>query len=351
MQILPLYGHELLRDRFAAQMDRGALPASLLLHGPAGVGKQRLALWLAQRLLCSEAPKPCGRCQHCRYVMDLQHPDLHWVYPHPNESSADWPYDDLKQAQEQRVAERAASQGLYARPDGSSGLYKGDARYLVLTAAKSPALATRKVMIIGDAERLVSQAASPEAANILLKLLEEPPADTTLILTSSEPHAMLQTIRSRLVQVRVAPLGADAMRAFVADPIAAPKLPNLPVDELLQLAGGAPGALLGGDDQQAAVTRARQLLAAADGSAEQRFRAAFAAGSSKARGAFSDVLDALTVVVHERVRAAVRNGDESAARRATKLMPLIEEAKQAAAGNANPQLVTAQLLESIAGVR
>lgn len=351
MPILPLYGHEGLREQFAAQIDRGALPASLLLHGPAGVGKQRLALWLAQRLLCAESHKPCGRCQHCRYVMDLQHPDLHWVYPHPNESSADWPYEDLKDAQQQRVSQRAESAGVYARPDGSSGLYKGDAKYLVLTASKSPALASRKIFIIGDAERLVSQAASAEAANILLKLLEEPPADTTIILTSSEPHAMLQTIRSRVVQVRVAPLSADAMRAFFADEHVAEKIPNLPQSELLRLAGGAPGRLLGDDDQKVAITRARQLMAAVDAGAEQRFRAAFTSGSSKARGAFSDVLDALSVVVHERLRDASERGDESGARRAAKAMPLIEEAKLAAAGNANPQVVTAQLLDAMAEVR
>ncbi len=351
MGIPPIYGHEALRARFADQMDRGTLPAALLLHGPAGVGKQRLALWIAQRLLCGGGDRPCGACRHCRYVLDLQHPDVHWVYPHPNESSADFPYEDLKELQEQRVAERASAGGLYARPDGSSGIYKGDARYLVLTAAKSPALATRKVLIIGDAERLVSQAASAEAANILLKLLEEPPADTTLVLTSSEPHALLPTIRSRVVQVRVAALPQETVEAFLGDAAVAERLPKLPRVELLRVAGGAPGRLLGGDDQEAAMARARALFTAAEGTPEQRFRAAFTSGSAKARGAFSDVLDALTVVVHERVRDAAERGDESAARRAAKVMPLIEAAKLSAAGNANPQLVTAQLLESIAGVR
>lgn len=352
MPIIPLYGHEPLRERFAAQMDRGQLPASLLLHGPAGVGKQRLALWLAQRLLCAEAHRPCGTCQHCRYVMELQHPDLHWVFPHENVSgSADWEYDDLKPLQDGRVAERAEANGLYARPDGSCGIYKGDTKYLRHVASRSPALAARKVIIVGDAERMVPQQANPEAANMFLKLLEEPPSDTTIILTSSEPHALLQTIRSRVVQVRVAPLPADAMRAFLADEYAAKRMPNLLPDDLLRMAGGAPGKLLGGDDRQVAVDRARKLLAAADAGPEQRFRAAFTSGTSKARGAFSDVLDALSVVVHERVREAAARGDEPTARRASKMMPLIEEAKLAAAGNANPQVVTAELLESIAEVR
>lgn len=352
MTIIPIYGHEALREQFAWQIDRGGLPASLLLHGPSGVGKQRLALWIAQRLLCAEALKPCGTCQHCRYVLALQHPDLHWVFPHENVAgSADWDYEDLKPLHDGFVAERAEEHGLYARPDGSCGIYKGDAKYLRFVASRSPALAQRKVLVVGDAERMVPQAANPEAANMFLKLLEEPPADTTIILTSSEPHAMLQTIRSRVVQVRVAPLTTDAMRAFLTDSDAAARMPNLPQAELLRIASGAPGKLLGGDDQTAALTRARQLLAAADAGPEQRFRAAFSSGSSKARGAFSDVLDALTIVVHERVRQAAERGDEDAARRAAKVVPFIEDAKLAASSNANPQLVTAQLLETIAGAR
>ncbi|NIQ52964.1 MAG: DNA polymerase III subunit delta', partial [Gammaproteobacteria bacterium] len=54
-------------------------------------------------------------------------------------------------------------------------------------ASSAPAMGPRKILIIGRAEALVSQAGSPEAANALLKLLEEPPADTTVILTSDVP--------------------------------------------------------------------------------------------------------------------------------------------------------------------
>ena len=110
----------------------------------------------------------------------------------------------------------------------------------------------------------------------------------------------------------------------------------------------APGSLIGAEDRGAAVTRAKQLLAAADGTAEQRLRAAFTSGSAKARGAFTDVLDALTVLVHDRARGAAVRGDEVTARRSAKLVPAIEDAKRAAEGNANPMLVTAQLLETFA---
>jgi len=346
--IVPLYGHEALRARLAAQHDRGALPASLLFHGPAGIGKQRLALWLAQRIVCDGTGKPCGECQHCRFALSLHHRDIFWLYPHgsvPGGNDAD--VDELRQEWDAAVQERAEAHGLYARPDGSCGIFKYDTRMLVFFASRSPALAKRKVIVVGDAERMVSQAASAEAANAFLKLLEEPPADTSILLTSSEPGALLPTIRSRTVSVRVAPLSDDAVRAFLADPLVASAVPNLPSAELVRLATGAPGSLLGAAGRATAVARAKVLLAAAEAGAEHRYRAAFTSGASKARGAFSDVLDALTVLVHDRARDAAVRGDDAGARRAARAIPAIEEAKRAAESNANPQIVTAQLLATM----
>jgi len=87
--IVPLFGHAQLRERLLDSARRGALPASLLLHGERGVGKQRLALWLGQALLCTGAGAPCGECQHCRYVQELCHPDLHRFFPRPRLRDAD----------------------------------------------------------------------------------------------------------------------------------------------------------------------------------------------------------------------------------------------------------------------
>ncbi|MEX2180791.1 MAG: hypothetical protein WD771_02000 [Gemmatimonadaceae bacterium] len=350
MPLIPLYGHDALRERLAAQSDRGALPAGLLFHGPAGVGKQRLALWLGQRVLCDGASRPCGECQACRYVLALQHPDLRWFFPRPRiANSSDIALDKVQEEYDEALQERAEAHGLYPRPDGSAGIFIYVTRLLVQLASRTPAIARRKVLVIGDAERMVPQSASPEAANAFLKLLEEPPADTTIILTSSEPGALLPTIRSRVVAVRVAPVPEAVVRAFVTDPLVAPSLPTDGTAALVRLAAGAPGALIGAEGRAAAIIRARALLAAADGGPEQRLRAAFTSGSARARGAFTDVLDALTVLLHERVREAASRGDGTTARRAARVVPAVEDAKRAAEGNANPQLVTARLLEVIAG--
>jgi DNA polymerase-3 subunit delta' len=344
--LIPLYGHEVLRRRLAEQADRGALPSSLLFQGPAGVGKQRLALWLGQRLLCEATDKPCGECQHCRYVSMLQHPDLRWFFPRPRISGGP-SLETIKQDADEALRERAEANGLYARPSGSEGIFVDVTRLIVQMATRSPAMAARKVFVVGDAERMVSQEGADSAANAFLKLLEEPLADTTVILTSSEPGTLLPTIRSRVVAVRVAPLDEASMHAFVSDPLTVGALPNERPADLVRLAAGAPGSLVGADDRAAALARARQFLAAADGGREQVLRAAFTAGSSKARGRFADVLDALTVLVHERARDAAARGDGTLAMRAARAVPAIEDAKRAAEGNANPQLVTAQLLEAL----
>ena len=84
MPLRPLYGHEGLRRRLAGAIASGRLPQALLFEGPRGVGKQRLALWVAQAILCQDAQgaiEPCGSCQPCKLVLSLSHPDVHWLVP------------------------------------------------------------------------------------------------------------------------------------------------------------------------------------------------------------------------------------------------------------------------------
>ncbi|MDQ8152186.1 MAG: hypothetical protein P2975_03945, partial [Gemmatimonadota bacterium] len=239
--------------------------------------------------------------------------------------------------------------GLYPRPEGSTGIYRYVATLITRLAALSPSLARRKVFIFGDAERMVPQEANPETANAILKLLEEPPADTTFILTSSEPGSLLPTIRSRVVSFRIPALPESTVRRFIDDALVKPLLPSGSTTDLVRMAGGAPGALIGAVDRSVAVDRARQLLTAAETGREAMLRAAISSSSSKARGSFSDVLDALTVLLHERARDAAQRGDEPTARRAARAIPEVEQAKRLAEGNVNPQLITARLAFALAG--
>lgn len=355
--LLPLYGHAALRKRFKSALARNTLPASLLLQGPRGVGKQQLALWLARLLLCESADRsvaPCGVCKTCRMANELHLPDLHWFFPRPRLKDADPDLDDVQLDIAEGIAERLANGGVYEPPGGDEAIYVATVRTIVHMAALAPAMGQRKVFVIGDAERMVAQEGSDQAANAFLKLLEEPPANTMIILTSSEPGALLPTIRSRVVAVRVAPLSLEDVRAFLADPTVASRLDLGRQDdlgELLDLAAGAPGRLIARDAWTSALGQARRLLdAATSPDRGTRMRVALAQGASGARGKFSDTLDALTVLVHERSRTAVKQADDSAAFGAAKAMDAIERAKELAGSNVNPQLVTASLLQEISAL-
>jgi DNA polymerase-3 subunit delta' len=353
--LLPLYGHDSLRQRLRDTVHRNALPSSLLFQGPRGIGKQQLALWLGRLLLCensNESDAPCGRCKTCRMTAELQHPDLHWFFPRERlKGTSDPDLDDIREDLAEAIAERVKNGGVYEGSAGDEGIFVATIRALVQTASLSPAMAKRKVIIIGDAEHMVVQEGSDQAANAFLKLLEEPPADTTIILTSSEPGALLPTIRSRVVAVRVAPLSDSEVAAFLADPTVSDQLDfgSDQESELVRLAGGAPGRLVGRQTWRAALDSAARLLEAATAPDRgRRMRVSLAQGGAGARGKFSDTLEALTVLLHDRARDAARRGDARLASGAAQAMDAVEHAKERAYGNVNPQLITASLLRRLA---
>lgn len=351
MPIVPLFGHEALRRRLLDAARAGRLPSSLLLHGPAGVGKQRLSLWLARALLCASDDAPCGKCQSCRYADELSHPDLHWIFPRPRlQSPAS--IDDVRADYADAIHERLDSGGLYARPSGAEGIFVAAVRAIVHRAGISPALGHRKVFIVGDGERMVPQESSDQAANAFLKLLEEPPADTTLIVTSSEPGALLPTVRSRVAAIRVASLPDQDMFAFLDNATVREALKKEPIPESdaerLQLAAGSPGALLSGANLAQAVDLAKRLLVAAEsGDRAAVLRLAFAQGATKARGGFSDTLEALVPLLHARARRSAEQGDARSATAAALGVDAVHRAMEHAAGNVSPNLVSASLLAAL----
>jgi DNA polymerase III subunit delta' len=348
-----LFGHAGLQRRFRDAIARGNLPASLLLHGWRGVGKQRLGLWLGQLLLCvGEGERPCGSCQSCRYATRFGHPDLHWFFPRPRLKDGDPSPEDVQADYAEAIGDRLEANGLYAAPPGDEAIFVATVRAIVSSAALSPAVGARKIYLIGDADRMVPQTGADQAANAFLKLLEEPPANTTIVLTSSEPGALLPTIRSRAVAVRVPTLSDGDVRRFLADPAVAQRVAAdhgaLATDSLVTLAAGAPGRLFGQDTWAAAMIHARALAdAARSPDPTVAIKAAFMQGGSKARGRFSDTLDALTAVLHAEARLAATSNDGGRARRVARGVEIVERAKELAAGNVNPQLITSVLLRDL----
>ena len=350
MPLHPLYGHESVCNRLAGAFASGRLPQGLLLEGPQGVGKQRLGLWLAQLLLCETPPagskEPCGACRSCRLVLSLSHPDLHWFVPlelGKKGGDADKQVELVEEALGEEMAARR-ERPLYESVSGLAGHGIAAVRLMLRRLALTPAIGRRKVVIIGDAERLIPQQGQEAAANALLKALEEPPTETHFVLTAAEPEALPPTILSRIVRVRMARLPDSIVTAFVEKELGGGE--QRLVEQRVRSADGSPGKLLaekGGS--QGAQEAARQFLAAARAPTPARYELALRQMPFQARGAFTAMLNELLERLREEVRAA---GTPS--RKLTEAIARVLEAREQAQGNVNPQLLAAVLSEDLAEV-
>lgn len=368
MSALPeLCGHAGLQERFRRAAAGGRLPQSLLLHGPDGVGKQRLGLWIGALALCEGPPerRPCGECPACRMVGRLQHPDLHWFFPVTRPKGSHTPSKLRRLLEDARLEEIEARREdplHVADDDPSAAIYLAMVDELRARAVSRPAIGRSSVFVVGDAERMVPQASSPEAANAFLKLLEEPPEDTLIVLTSSRPGSLLPTIRSRVLAVRVTPAAPDEAAAWLERHAG---LPGPTARELAHRTQGAVGAALRLAEGEAAdVDDAwRFVRCAADGGPARRFALAASFPASGARGPFTLLLDRVEEVLREcitRTTDSVAFGWHPApdeppgpladlpVNRLISCMDHVERARRAAAGNGNPQAIAAVLLSELA---
>jgi len=356
MSIPVLYGHEGIRSRLVGVIASGRLPQALLLEGPRGVGKQRLALWLAQALMCENPGKgrgtgkgePCGQCQHCKLVLNLSHPDVHWFVPvelSKKGADADKQLDLVAEALAEEMAARR-ERPLYEPPSGLASHGIASVRLVLRRLALTPALGHRKVFVIGDAERLVPQTGAEAAANALLKALEEPPADTVFVLTSSDPNALLPTIQSRVVRIRVA-RNADSIVAVFAQRVLGVRSQR-ELAQLVTLADGCIGKLLAsGEGGRGSAEAAEAFRAAVAQGAVQRFAFALSQQPFQARGGFTEMLDGLL----EQLRQQARQGGSGETAKVVEAIASVLEARELAQGNVNPQLVAAVLADQLAGLR
>ncbi|KPK37706.1 MAG: hypothetical protein AMJ69_10635 [Gammaproteobacteria bacterium SG8_47] len=207
------------------QMEQGRLPHALLLTGPTGVGKLTLARALTRSLLCeqrSDEGAACGECRGCRLMAAGTHPDT--VEISPEEDSKVIKIDQIRTL----------------------------SSYLSLTTQYGGA----KVALVHPADAL-----NVNAANSLLKTLEEPAAHAVLILCTSRPASLPATVRSRCQTLRVGIPPADVAAQWLA-----PQLQSgeFSAEQLLALASGAPlaAAALVGSDSLACRRRVVEGLAA-----------------------------------------------------------------------------------------
>ena len=188
-----------------ARHDR--LQGSLLVHGPAGAGKDAFVDDLLALLLCVEADRsrrPCNACRGCRDARARAHPDL--VIGSPER------WRDSRSSTESIVSA---------------------ARRWLLEAAGAPVVAERRIVLIEHAD-----AANEQTQNALLKALEEPTARHMFILVADEPSRLLPTVRSRCQPLRIGPVPRQELVTWLMDRhrIAADQ-----ADAFARLSGGLTG--------------------------------------------------------------------------------------------------------------
>lgn len=360
MSTHPLVGHHLAREQVRKAIQGGRLPQMILLTGVPGVGKQRFALWMAQGLLCHGSTEPpCGACPPCRQVLGLTHPDLHWLMPVPRPKAADpdKAVDELAELVNEVLGERR-EHSLYQAPDGLAGHFVATARLLQRRAALTPVVGQRKVFIVAEADRLVPQEASQEAANALLKLLEEPPADSQFILTVADPNRLLPTVRSRLVPLRLGRLTAAEVEEVL---VSGGQPAGAEVSRLAAAAEGAPGRALSLSEETAKAHRpVEELLRAVTAGGSARAERALKQGPWAARGDFTAMLDALADSLGDATRLATGGRprhplpEPLLKPRPVEALVAAQErvarARDAAQGNVNPQLLLMALADDLAEV-
>lgn len=204
-------------DALRSRLER--LPHALLLHGPRGVGKLALAERIAQLLLCehAEAPRrPCGTCDACRWYLAGNHPDFRRLEP-----EALMPEAPESEDGEEGPARRTKQPSLVIKIEQVRAL----ADFLYIGSHRGK----RRLALVHPAEDM-----NPNAANALLKGLEEPPAGAMFILVSHRPTRLLPTVRSRCVAIPVPVPGPEAARQWLAEQGAKD------AERWLAYAGGAP---------------------------------------------------------------------------------------------------------------
>ncbi|MBI5472111.1 MAG: DNA polymerase III subunit delta' [Ignavibacteriae bacterium] len=196
------------------------LPHAYVFVGNEGVGKDAMALELARVIQCErKQDEACGACASCLKMETLQHPDVKFVVPLPvgkNEQSDDGPLDKVPASEVQAIQEqyRLKAHNPYHRVSiPRANIIKiNSIRQVRRESAMRSLYGGKKIFIVSNAEEM-----GDEAANTLLKTLEEPPGDTLLILTTSRPEMLLPTILSRCQFVRLDPLTEeDIAGALVA---------------------------------------------------------------------------------------------------------------------------------------
>jgi DNA polymerase-3 subunit delta' len=220
---------------------RGHFPHSVILSGPQGSGKFTLAQMVAKAMNCLQRPESdglpdfCGVCSNCVRIAEadaLEDRFAEAVEARENLRDAD--------KKETRILVQTHPDVTIIPPDPPQMLVKVDqVRHIIHEIYYRPAEGRQKVYIFSESDFM------KEAANSLLKILEEPPDFATIFLLTDNPSALLPTIRSRCMHLRLPPVTTTEVESYLAE--VRPELKQPERALVARLSGGGLGRARGFD--------------------------------------------------------------------------------------------------------
>ena len=281
----------------------GRLPHSLILAGPTGAGKYTLALMLAMAVECERQPRDlwsngqslasfCGVCRNCTRIASAANLE-------EQVDQAVAAREELRETDKKdtRVLIQPHPDVLIIPPDPPQLLIKlGQVRTVIQRSHSLPGEAPRKIFLFTAANFM------KEAANSLLKVLEEPPDTVHLIILAENPGELLPTIRSRCALVRLGALPVEEIEMLLAD-----RRSDVPPKQrtlIARLAQGAAGKALGFDLAAYTAARADALLLLRNAASEPDHTALFKMTETYRAGAegqqkTSDLLRTLSLLLED----------------------------------------------------
>lgn len=220
MYFKDIIGQESIKSHLIQTANKGVVPHAQLFSEREGSGGYPLALAYARYLNCKNRGETdaCGHCSSCIKFNELQHPDLHFVYPIVSrKDKKKETCDDYLPEWRELLTDRV----YFSFDDWLDAIQAGNSQAIIYSRESEEI--TRKMNLrIYEAEYRIllvwlPEKMHPTCANKLLKLIEEPPEKTAILMVSEQPDLILGTIQSRAQRINIRPIEEEAITKAMVD--------------------------------------------------------------------------------------------------------------------------------------
>ncbi|MCM1368795.1 MAG: DNA polymerase III subunit delta [Candidatus Amulumruptor caecigallinarius] len=220
MRFSDIPGNEHTKSALRSLVDSGHVPHALMLSGPAGAGKMLLARAYAQYLHCEHPAngEPCGVCKSCKMHESLSHPDLHFIFPIVKSEKENRCISDDETEHWLEMLRKYPSMPeerwleIINAGNSQPSIYVNEADNIIRSDAYPSFMSPRKIFLIWLPERFRT-----EAANKLLKVIEEPSPGTTFVMVCNNELMLLPTIFSRVQRFHAGRISDREISAYLQD--------------------------------------------------------------------------------------------------------------------------------------